>query len=180
MAGIEVIPIFREVPAPTTAIAELVFDLPVLGPNTIWTIERIIHIAEQQPVTFTAPAAADADIDEVARSRYALSLDQGLAAVPTGYRRNRTLWYQNLVVLVQKSAAGGGVPVWQNIQGMPQVYVPFPKGIRIADARLSLYSILEGDNTPVGSVSVLELLVSARKGTTDVIMTIARSGEGFV
>jgi len=172
-------PLRFEIPAPTATIAEHRVDLPVIGGRVIYEVWRVIHCAEQMPVTFTVPAAADADIDEVARVRYALSLEQGLATIPAGYGRNSTLWYQNRDVLVQKSAAGGGVPVWQDKQGMPDIYLPQPPML-VADARLSLYTILEGDNTPVGVVSVFELLVRVRSANGDEIIDLARAGNGWM
>lgn len=177
----DVTPIFREIPAPTTTLAELTLDLPVFGSNVVYQIERIIHSSEEAEVNAEPGAAAVADEFDVARARFCLSLDQALAAIPTGYRRNRTFWYRNIDLFYSKSAAGS-LAALERKQGMPEIYVPFPT-LLIADNRISLYSILEDPDTLsgiVGKVSVIELLVTPLAATSDQVMAIARAGDGFV
>jgi hypothetical protein len=171
-------PLRFEIAAPTATIAENRVDLPVIGGRVLYEVWRVIHVAEQMRVDYTTPAAADQDIAEEARVRYALSLEQGLAAIPTGYGRNSTLYYQDLTRQVRKSSAGDMVEsVFK--EGMPDIYLPQPP-ILVADARLSFYTILEGDNTPVGITSVLELLVRVRAANGDEILDLARAGNGWL
>lgn len=175
-------PIFREVPAPTTTIAELTFDLPVFGSNVVYSIERIIHSSEEGEVNAEPTPAATADEFDVARARFALSLDQGLSSIPTGYRRNRTVWYRNIDLFYAKSAAAGSLIALERKQGMPEIYIPFPQ-LLVADNRLSLYSILEDPDTLVGivgKVSLLELLVRPMSASAEQVMAIARAGDGFI
>lgn len=172
-------PLRFEIPAPTATIAENRVDLPVIGGRVVYEVWRVIHIAEQNRVDYVTPAAADADIAEEARVRYALSLEQGLATIPTGYGRNSTMWYQDYTIQCRKSAAASSPSETVHKEGMPDIYLPQPP-ILVADARLSLYTILEGDNTPVGVVSLLELLVRVRGATGDEILDLARAGGGWI
>ena len=176
LAGIT--PIFREgIAAATSALAEITFDLPLLALNQVYKIHRIIHTLETS-LTFTVPAAADADIDETARAVYAISLTQGLAAVPDNYREDSCFWYKVLETQVMKAAAAS-LDTFQNRSGMPDVYVP-PGGILVADNRISLYQILTGDNTPVVGTSNLEILVESVVVDSNTLQAIARAGDGFI
>jgi len=176
------VPVVVEVAAPTTTIAEIAVNLPVTGGNVIFQVSRIIHSFEQQPIVSEPTPAATVDEFDTVRARYALSLEQGLAAIPTGYRRNSTFWYQNKELTFFKGNAASQAAIYREL-GMPDVYHPLPSGILVADARLSLYTILEDPDTLtgiVGSLSTLELLVRAIPASGDEILAIARAGDGFV
>ncbi len=173
-------PIFRPVPAPTTTIAELTFDMPIgFGANVLYAIERI-QLINETGLTWTVPAAADADTDEVAREEYALSINQGETTMMEF--RERGCFYKHINEWqVMKSAAGGGVPTFRTLQlGHPFIFVPFPIPIVIATPRVSLYTILTGDNTPVGGAGRLEMLVRPMKVNADDILSLTRGGEGFI
>jgi len=174
-------PLRFEIPAPTTTIAENRVDLPVIGGRVVYEIWRVIHSNEESPVNAEPGAAAVADEFDVARARYALSLEQGLATIPTGYGRNSTIYYQNHDLFYAKSAAGS-LAMFRSLQGMPEIYLPQPP-ILVADARLSFYTILEDPDTLtgiVGKVSLLELLVRVRAASGDEILDIARAGNGWM
>jgi len=171
-------PVFRPVPAPTTTIAELTFDLPIgFGANVIYAIERI-QMVQEADLTFTVPGAADADIDEQARQELALSVRQGLTAMPE-FRENGTFWKNVEEIQVQKSAAGS-LDTFRKTLGHPLIYVPFPFGVHLTTPRVSLYTILTGDNTPVAAEGRMELLIRPIMATSDDILSITRGGEGFV
>lgn len=177
----DVTPIFREIAAPTTTLAEITLDLPVFGSNVVYQIERIIHSSEEAEVNSEPTPAATADEFDVARARFCLSLDQGLAAIPTGYRRNRTFWYKNVDLFFAKGNAASQTAL-ERRQGMPDIYVPYPH-LLVADNRVSLYTILEDPDSLVGivgKVSVIELLVRPIAATAEQVMAIARAGDGFI
>lgn len=174
-------PLRFEIPAPTVTIAENRIDLPVIGGRVVYEIWRIIHSHEENPIISEPGAAAVVDEFDVARVRYALSLEQGLATIPTGYGRSSTMYYQNTDLKFFKSAAGSLACVEKSV-GMPEIYLPQPP-IVVADARLSFYAILEDPDSLVGivgKVSLLELLVRVRSATGDEILDLARAGGGWI
>ncbi len=174
-------PLRYEIAAPTTTIAETRIDLPVIGGRVVYEIWRIIHSIEESPVNAEPTPAATVDEFDVARCRYALSLEQALAAIPTGYGRNSTMYYQNFDLFYAKGNAASQVGI-RSQQGMPEIYLPQPP-ILVADARLSFYAILEDPDTLVGivgKVSLLELLVRVRGATGDEILDLARAGGGWI
>jgi len=175
-----VTPVFRPVPAPTTTLAELTFDMPIgFGADILFAIERIQYIQETG-LTWTVPAAADADIDEVAREEYALSINQGETTIME-FRERGCFWKHINEWQVMKSAAAGGVPTFRTLElGHPFIFIPFPIPLIIATPRVSLYTILTGDNTPVTGPARLEMLVRPIKVTASDILSLTRGGEGFL